>query len=191
MNSFTIDPKSTALILIDLQHGVVNMPLFPYSGQNVLDHSSELASAFRGAGALVVYVRVELTELLTVVADVSMRDPNAPPPPAIASQLTPESGYREGDLLITKRQAGAFYGTDLEQQLRRRQIRTIVLGGITTTIGGESTARAASDRGYELIFVEDAMTGLSAEAHNFAVRTIFPFMGRVRKTTTVVESISR
>jgi nicotinamidase-related amidase len=118
-----------------------------------------------------------------------MRDPNAPPPPAIASELVAELDRQPADLVITKRQWGAFYGTELDQQLRRRGIQTIVIGGIATNFGVESTARAAFDRGYELVFVEDAMTTLSAEAHKFAIEAIFPRMGRVRTTDAVLQAL--
>jgi nicotinamidase-related amidase len=83
-----------------------------------------------------------------------------------------------------------FYDTGLDQQLRRRRVRTILLGGIATNIGVESTARAAFDMGYELIFVEDAMSSISAEAHQFAVKHIFPRMGRVRSTQEVVAELA-
>ena len=100
--------------------------------------------------------------------------------PANWSEIVPELGPREGDLLVTKRQWGAFYGTDLEMQLRRRGVRTIVLGGIATNFGVESTARDAWERGYEIVFVEDATAALSPEAHAFAFTTIFPRLGRIR-----------
>jgi nicotinamidase-related amidase len=114
------------------------------------------------------------------------RPANVPPE---ASELVPELNVQTGDVVVTKRQWGAFYGTDLEQQLRRRQIRTLVMGGIATNIGVESTARAAHDRGYELVFAEDAMSSVSAEAHQFALSTIFPRMGRVRSTEQVLAAI--
>ncbi len=72
------------------------------------------------------------------------------------------------DLLITKRQWGAFHGTPLDQLLRRRGIKTIVMGGIATNFGVESTARAAIEQGYAVVFAEDAMTTMSAEMHQFA-----------------------
>ena len=93
-----------------------------------------------------------------------------------------------GDIVLAKRQWGAFYGTGLEQQLRRRSIRTIILGGIATNIGVESTARAAFDRGYELVFAEDAMSSISEDAHNFSVKNIFPRMGRVRSTEEILRA---
>ena len=84
-----------------------------------------------------------------------------------------------GDLRITKRQWGAFHGTELDLQLRRRGIQTIVLGGIATNIGVESTARQGWENGYSLVFAEDAISGMSAEMHEFAVKNIFPRLGRV------------
>jgi nicotinamidase-related amidase len=94
-----------------------------------------------------------------------------------------------GDVVVTKRQWGAFYGTDLEQHLRRRGIRTIVLGGIATNIGVESTARAAHDQGYEVVFAEDAMSSLSAEVHEFPIKNIFPRMGRVRSVEEIMKAL--
>ena len=98
--------------------------------------------------------------------------------PADWSELAP--GLAEsGDLRITKRQWGAFHGTELDLQLRRRSIDTIVLAGIATNLGVESTARAAFEHGYAVVVAEDACTSRSAEMHGFAVASIFPLLGRV------------
>jgi nicotinamidase-related amidase len=97
--------------------------------------------------------------------------PGAPAPPPDASHLAPEAGVEATDIVITKRQWGAFYGTELDQLLRRRHIKTLVLGGIVTNFGVESTARAAYDRGYALVFAEDAMSGITAEAHSLRAGT--------------------
>jgi nicotinamidase-related amidase len=190
MTSLQFDPKSTALVLIDLQHGVVGRPLAPHSAADAIARAAQLAGALRAKGGTVAYVRVDMAQVLHLPVDAPTRDPSAPPPPAIASEIVPESGYQPTDLLIIKRQWGAFYGTELDQQLRRRRIRTIVLGGIATNFGVESTARAAFDRGFELIFVDDAMSIVSATAHEFAVQNIFPRMGRVRKTEQVLEALA-
>jgi nicotinamidase-related amidase len=189
MATLKLDPKSTALVLIDLQHGITSMTLAPYLSAEIVERGAQLAAAFRQQNATVVYVRVELTDMLTLSIDTPRRDPSAPPPPPVASQIVPESGYQEGDLLITKRQWGAFYDTGLDQQLRRRGIRTIVLGGIATNYGVESTARAAFDMGYQQVFAEDAMTSVSADAHGFAVQHIFPRMGHVRKSAEILEAL--
>ena len=84
-----------------------------------------------------------------------------------------------GDIRVMKRQWGAFYGTDLDLQLRRRGIQTIVLGGIATNMGVESTARPAWEHNYAVVIVEDLCSSLSAEMHAFAVQSIFPMIARV------------
>jgi nicotinamidase-related amidase len=91
--------------------------------------------------------------------------------------------------VIFKRKWGAFYGTDLDLQLRRRGLKTIVLCGIATEFGVESTARDAYERGYEQVFAEDAMTGRSAESHANSITHIFPRMGRVRSTEEIVAAL--
>jgi len=94
------------------------------------------------------------------------------------------------DILVTKRQWGAFYGTELDLQLRRRGISTLVLAGISTNIGVESTARSAWEQSYALVLVEDAMSSHSAEAHRFAIEQIFPRLGRVRATADILQMLA-
>ena len=187
------DPATAALVLIDLQQGIVPLPMLaPHAGPDVARRSAGVAAAFRAAGSLVVYVRVDLGGVRHLPVDRPTRDPSAPPPPPVASELVPECGYQPGvDGLVTKRQWGAFHDTDLGQLLRRRSVRTVVLGGIATNFGVESTARSATDLGYAVVFVEDAMTSISAEAHAFAVAQVFPFMGRVRPAAEVVAQVGR
>ncbi|MES2219753.1 MAG: hydrolase [Acidobacteriota bacterium] len=181
-----LDAKSTALVLIDLQNGIMGRTLAPHAAKDVIARAAKLAEAVRSKSGTAVYVRVDVSDMLHLPVDAPSRDPNAPPPPPTASELVAECGYQTGDLLITKRQWGAFYGTGLEQQLRRRGVRTIVIGGVATNFGVESTARVAYDRGFELVFVEDAMSSMSEEMHRFAVQSIFPRMGRVRSTEDVI-----
>ncbi len=189
MNRVKLDPKSTALVLIDLQNGIMGRTLAPHAAGDVVQRAAKLASAVRSKGGTVVYVRVDVSDMLHLPVDTPARDPNAPPLPPTASELVADCGYQAGDLLITKRQWGAFYGTGLDQQLRRRGVRTIVMGGVATNFGVESTARVAYDRGFELVFVEDAMSSMSDELHHFAVQSIFPRMGRVRTTEEVIQAL--
>jgi nicotinamidase-related amidase len=188
MASLDLDFASTALVLIDLQNGIVGLPLAPHSGAEVVARGTQLATELRQRGATIVYVRVSMSETLQLPVDAPTRDPNAPPPPASASELISDLDRQPDDIFITKRQWGAFYGTELDQQLRRRGIRTIIMGGIATNFGVESTARAAFDRGYRLLFAEDAMSTLHPDAHKFATGTIFPRMGRVRTTQEILEA---
>jgi nicotinamidase-related amidase len=111
------------------------------------------------------------------------------PPAPDWSELIAELDRQPGDVVILKRQWGAFYGTDLELQLRRRGLATIVLCGISTEFGVESTARDAYEHGYELVFAEDAMTAMNAESHANSVGRIFPRMGRVRSTEEIVAAL--
>lgn len=183
-----LDAKTTALVLIDLQRGILGMDTKPYAAADVVKKGAALADAFRKAGAPVVYVRVLMHEILHREVDRSMRA-DGPPPAKELSELVPESGVREGDILVEKRQWGAFYGTQLDQALRRRGVKTIVMAGIATNIGVESTAREGFDRGYTLVFAEDAMTTVSTEMHEFAVKYFFPFMGRVRSAEEIEKAL--
>jgi nicotinamidase-related amidase len=185
-----LDPKTTALILIDLQQLVVRMPVAPHSSQEVIANGKRLADAFRAAGSLVIFVHVAFSpdfgDRLMPVADSA---PAIAQPPNDYADFTAELAPQPGDLVVRKRQWGAFYGTDLELQLRRRDIRTLVLGGISTNFGVESTARDAFERGFDQVLVEDAMASASADAHLFATTTIFPRLGLVRSTSDVVRAI--
>lgn len=189
MTVMTLNPARTALVLIDLQYGIVGMTLAPFTGQQVVERSARLAEAFRAKGAQVVYVRVDLNDMLRLPNDLAAHDPNAAPPPAAASELVDDCGFQAGDLLITKRQWGAFHDTGLGQQLRRRGVDTIVLAGIATNIGVESTARAAFDQGYQVVIAEDACSTVSADAQTFAMTTIFPRLGRVRSAGAIVAAL--
>src|SRR4029453_11981171 len=108
---------------------------------------------------------------------VGVERPNmAKQPPG--SELVPAVAERS-DVEVVKRSWGAFYGTNLNAALGARGVKTIVRGGIATNMGLESTARAAADYGYQLVFAEDAMTGLDSDAHKFAVDYIFTRLGTV------------
>jgi len=182
-------PRETALVLVDLQRGILQMPVAPHAAPDVLARAVQLATAFREAGAMVVKVRVSFAADGADVLDQPRDSTAAAARPPGWDELAPELGAAPTDLVITKHQWGAFYGTELDLQLRRRGVHTIVIGGISTNFGVESTARQAFEHGYALVFVEDAMAGLSAEAHAFANRTIFPRLGRVRSTGAVLEAI--
>ncbi|MFH0133746.1 isochorismatase family protein [Variovorax sp. VaC1] len=191
MELLDLNPRQTALISIDLQRSNVGRQLAPHAAADVVERSIHIAEKLRAAGGTVVWVRVDVSELLSLPADASIsRPPGSPVPPPEFSELVPEVQVQPGDVRITKRQWGAFYGTDLDQQLRRRGVRTLVMSGIATNFGVESTARAAFDRGYELVFVEDAMTSLAAEPHHFANRELFPRMGRVRSTEALLAALA-
>ncbi|MFG1672376.1 isochorismatase family protein [Streptomyces sp. Y7] len=162
-------PAHTALVLVDLMDRIVALPLEPRKGTEVLSTSQHLAASFRASGATVVLVRVERTGVA-----------EQPPGSGLAAGLR-----QEGDLEIVKRTIGGFQDTGLHDRLRERGIGTLVFGGIATNLGVESTARAAADLRYDLVFVEDAMTAFTAAEHEASVRLDFPRLGSVVRAADV------
>jgi nicotinamidase-related amidase len=182
-----LDPQTTALVLIDLQKGITGRALAPHSGPDIIKKSGELADRFRQAGALVVLVNVAFAADFKDALRQPVDKPNPLPPggyPPDFSELV-EGLKKPGDLCITKHQWGAFYGTELDLQLRRRGLQTIVLAGVATNIGVESTARQAWEHGYALVLAEDATTSLDAGMHEFSMTNIMPRLGKISATADI------
>ena len=193
MSDLKLEPKRTAIVVIDLQKGIAAMPGgAPHTMPAVIANSARLLIAARAAGAQPVLVHVggalDGADRLKTPTDQPMRATGNLPPDW--SDFIPELDRQPGDVVILKRQWGAFYGTDLDLQLRRRGLTAIIICGIATEFGVESTARDAYEHGYEMIFAEDAMTGLSAESHANAVERIFPRLGRVRSTDEIIAALA-
>ncbi|WP_223653557.1 isochorismatase family protein [Hymenobacter psoromatis] len=175
--------KNTALVLIDLQRAIVQMPVVdPISG--VLTNAGQLLAAFRRAGLPVVLVTVDPANRPDLRNDAQRPSRTVFPPEALA--LTPEIEPVPDDIRITKHSWGAFYDTGLEEALRQRGVTGIVLAGVSTSIGVESTARAANERGYNLTFAQDAMTDMVASAQENSLRVIFPRIGEVDTTANII-----
>ena len=186
--SLTLDPRSTALILIDLQKGIVSRPLDPHDAGTVVANGAKLATAAAKTGGLVVAVNVAFSkddgDRLKAPIDAPMAGGAMPPD---WSDLVPEIAALNAPVTITKRNWSAFHGTELDLQLRRRGIETIVVGGIATNFGVESTAREGWQYGYQVIIAEDACSSSGGEGmHQFAVEKIFPRLGRVRPTAEIL-----
>ncbi|MFF0183881.1 hydrolase [Streptomyces sp. NPDC005244] len=188
----TIDPR-TALVVIDLQHGIVGNPgVAPHPAADVVERSVRLADAIRGHGLPVVLVRVTAaadgSDAVSGRTDGASRGRSFPEGwDVIVDDL---AGHPE-DITVTKRNWGAFYGTDLDLQLRRRGITQIVLTGIATSIGVESSARAAHEHGYHVTLATDAMTDLDAETHRNSVERIFPRLGETGTTDEILEVLAK
>lgn len=182
-----LDPRTTALVLIDLQNGIVGRDLAPRSGAEVVATAKILAGRFRAATAPVVLVRVGWSADGADLPSQQVDEPIALPAggvPAAWTALVDEL-REDGDLTVIKHHWGAFTGTDLDLQLRRRGVKTIVLGGIATNFGVESTARSAWELGYDIVLVEDACTSTGAELHQMAIDKIFPRISRVVSAAAV------
>ncbi|HEX4412927.1 MAG TPA: isochorismatase family protein [Lacipirellulaceae bacterium] len=180
MPDLELNAATTAVVLIDLQQGIIARQVAPHSAADVILRAANLADRFRQAGSPIVFVRVDLANIIRPTADVPLSAPSAPPPPPSASELVAELRRLPTDLVVTKRFWDAFINTDLERHLRERNIRTIVLGGISTNIGVESTARTAAALGFDVVLVEDVTSSMSEEAHRFSIANIYPRLGRVR-----------
>jgi nicotinamidase-related amidase len=172
-----LDSQMTALVLIDLQGGILGRKLAPISADELIARGKTLAEKFRAAGAPVVLVNVKPP------LDGPKRQVDEPTPlpktlPAGFIDLAP--GLAEpGDLLITKSTWGAFFRTDLDAELKSRGIRTIVLGGVATHVGVDTTARQAWELGYELVITRDVTTSMGPEPHEATMRHVFPRIARV------------
>jgi nicotinamidase-related amidase len=188
----TLDPR-TALVVIDLQGGIVGAPTQPYSGPEVVARTVELADAFRAADLPVVLVRVTFA---ADGADVVPGRTEQQRSGGVARTegwdvIVDELAGHPADIQIVKRNWGAFHGTDLDVQLRRRGVTQIVLTGVATSIGVESTARAAHEHGYHVTLATDAMSDLDAVAHAHSIERIFPRLGETGTSAEILELLAK
>jgi nicotinamidase-related amidase len=188
----TLNASTTALVLIDLQKGIVSRPLAPRSGASVVEKSVALARALKKAGGIVVAVHVAFSKDGVDRLQQPVDAPMAAPPggmPAEFSEFVSEIAALDADVVITKRQWGAFHGTELDMQLRRRKIDTILLSGIATNFGVEATALEAWQNNYAVIIPEDACTSMDGGMHQFAIEKMLPRLARVRSTAQIIAAM--
>jgi nicotinamidase-related amidase len=175
----TLDPN-TALIIIDLQKGIVGLPVIhPITA--VIGRAQALADAFRGHGLPVALVNVDggapgRTEQTRSMASY----------PEGWTDLIPELNQQPGDIMVTKRTWGAFASTDLEAQLKARGVTQVVVAGVATATGVESTARQAYELGFNVTLALDAMTDLRPEAHEYSIQKVFPRLGESGSSQEII-----
>lgn len=187
-----LDPRTTALIVVDLQHGILALPLMPHGGAEVVARSAELGRAFARAGGTVVLVNTAYSDGYadrpSQPADAPMRLPAEGLPEDWAT-LVPEIAALAAQVRVTKRQQSAFYGTEMDLQLRRRGIATVVVCGIATNFGVEGTARDAHNANHAVVIAADACSSVAPGLHAFAVTNILPRIARVRSTSEIVAAL--
>ncbi len=180
----TLDSR-TALVVVDLQNGLLSYPtVHPIDA--VVARASALAAAFRGHGLPVVLVNV--TGGAPGRAEQSRR--LAEPPPGWAD-LAAELGQRPDDIVVTKQTWGAFTGTGLDAHLRALGVTQVVLAGVATSVGVESTARHAHELGFNVTLAIDAMTDMDPDAHANSVARIFPRLGETGTTADIIGLLGR
>ena len=179
----TLDPI-TALIVVDLQRGIVGLPSVPSMG-DVVERSCTLAAAFRRHRLPVVLVNVDGG------APGRTERPRAGGPfPDGWTALIPELDRQPEDIAVTKRTWGAFASTDLESRLRSRGVTQVVIAGIATGTGVESTARQAYEAGFNVTLATDAMTDPRPEVHDYSIANVFPRLGESGSTQAIIELLA-
>lgn len=183
MSLSTLDPKP-ALVVIDLQKGILGMPV-AHPANEIVERAASLADAFRRRQLPVVLVNVN----------------GAPPgrteaaqgdftPPPDWAELADELDAHPDDHTITKQRWGAFTGTSLHDHLSGQGVTQVVLAGIATSIGVESTARSAHEHGYHVVLATDAMTDLDPDAHRHSVEKVFPQLGETATTGEILAELA-
>ena len=179
MTVTAVDPR-TALILIDLQKGVVSQAT-AHPTEQIIEQCSLLAASFRQCGLPVVLVNV-----LGAAPGRADQKRSVSSLPADYAEIVPALKQQPQDHLVTKRTWGAFTNTDLHAYLQKQGVTQVVIAGVATSIGVESTARAAHELGYNVTLAVDAMTDMNADAHYHSVTRIFPRMGECAHVEEII-----
>jgi nicotinamidase-related amidase len=181
----TILDRQTALIVVDLQKGLRDIPsVHPIAG--VIDHSCQLIEAFRKQKLPVVLVNVAGTAPGRTEAPRRYRELSAG-----FSELIPELHQQPDDILITKRTWGAFANTNLEAQLKAKGVTQVVLTGVAIGTGVEATARQAYEAGFNVTLATDAMTDVRVEAHKYSLKHVFPRLGETGSTQDMLYLLAK
>jgi len=187
-----LTPGKSAVVLIDLQQGILARSLAPHSADAVVRASADLARACAARGGVVVPVNVGFNsdgaDRPPQLVDAPMAIPAGGPPPGY-SDLAPEIAALPATVRITKRHWSAFYGTELDVQLRRRGITTLIIAGVATNFGVESTARDGWQHNYAVVIAEDACTSVSQEHHRFSIEKVLPRLARIRSTAEIIAAL--
>lgn len=178
----TLD-KTTALIVVDLQKGIVGLPS-AHSIPDVIRNGAALAKAFRAHGLPVVLVNA--AGVAPGRAEASRRFGELPPE---WIELIPELDRQVSDHAVTKKTWGAFTNTDLAAHLKSKGVTQVVVCGVATSIGVESTARQAHELGLNVTLAVDAMGDMSGEAHDNSLTRIFPRLGETGTTQAIIEML--
>ena len=166
----TLDPK-TALLVVDLQKGIVGLPVV-HPIADVIVKARALIDAFHEHKLPVVLINVT-----GGAPGRTEQPPRAAGFPEGFADLIPELDQQPRDIVVTKKTWGAFAGTDLDAQLKAAGVTQVVVLGVATATGVESTARQAYELGYNVTLAVDAMTDLRPEAHDYSLRNVFPRLG--------------
>jgi nicotinamidase-related amidase len=181
----TLDP-TPALVVIDLQKGIVSGAV-----AHVVPNAAALARAFRQHDLPVMLVNVTGRAPGRTDADTRGDHASTGPLPAGWADIIDELEPQPGDHLITKRRRSAFHDTGLDTLLRDLGVTQIVLAGVSTSSGVESTARSGHDHGYHVVLATDTMADHDAESHRHSLERVFPKLGETTTSTEIIDFLGR
>lgn len=189
---FDLDKNTTALVIIDLQQGILDPEPTPFGKEQLVTRAAALGTAFADVGSPIVLTTTDFApgyaDTPKGIADAPWALPKAGLPAGFAT-LVPEIDALPTIARITKRQMSAFFGAELDLQLRRRGCKTVVICGVATNLGVEATARAAFDLNYNVVIAADACGSVAPGLHEFAVEQVLPLIARVRRTAEIVGAL--
>ncbi len=178
----TLDPN-TALIVVDLQRGIVGLPAIHPIG-DIIERARVLAETFRERGQPVALVNV-----VGGAPGRTEQPRRTGTRPDGWTDLIPELNRQPGDIVVTKRTWGAFASTDLDARLKAIGVTQVVIIGVATGTGVESTARQAYEQGFNVALAIDAMTDTRPEAHDYSIKNVFPRLGETCTSQEVIDRL--
>jgi len=181
--------SKTALITIDLQKFILSMPLAPHSADELVTAAINLAQTVKNGGGILIRVVTDFSKDLADLPQSEVDSPFRLPPtgmPIDSTEIPLRLMAITPDVIIFKHQWSAFYGTDLDLQLRRRGIDKIILAGVATNFGVESTARDAWQHHYKVVIASEAVSSFSPELHDFAIKNILPRVSKIKSVTEIL-----
>ncbi|HEX4195916.1 MAG TPA: isochorismatase family cysteine hydrolase [Caulobacteraceae bacterium] len=185
MTLTTLDPN-TALLVVDLQKGIVRPPYVPPVSE-VVERAKALIGAFRARRLPVV--------LINVAGGAPGRTEQPPRHSGVPAEgftdFIPELDPQPDDIVVTKRTWGAFASTDLEQRLKALGVTQVVVLGVATGTGVESTARQAYEAGFNVTLAIDAMTDPRPGAHDYSLGAIFPRLGETGTSQQIIDMLTK
>jgi nicotinamidase-related amidase len=170
-----------ALLVVDLQKGIVGLPV-AHPIADIVNNAARLADAFRSHDLPVVLINVD-----AAAPGRAEQSPRVSAFPAGWTDLIPELNRQPSDHIVTKRTWGAFTNTGLEKYLKESGVTQVVITGVATTAGVESTARHAHELGFNVALAADAMTDMNADAHHNSITRIFPRLGETGTTQQIID----
>ena len=187
-----LEQKTTSLIVIDLQEGILHPELVPFGPKQIVRQAAALGHAFEQAGSPIILTTTDFAsgyvDAPRGLADSPWELPKGGLPARFAN-LVPEIDALPAAVRLVKRQMSAFFGSELDLQLRRRGCETVVICGVATNLGVEATARAAFDLNYNVVLASDACSSVAPGWHEFATEKILPRIARVRETREILEAV--